>query len=982
MAYSSDEKQAATLRIVQGKPGFRRSSLATRSVDSTYEDVAELAHTSFFYEPDTVFYLIYLASNYYTRKVGTAISTAEALLDAIDDLLVRNMPVDDVSSLSSARRALQDMSSALSRNGVVSSQAYSRYKSAISRSKEALGRPVKLSRVPRGGSTMVTDVVMPRRQAKGVIETNLSTLKSIHAEILEAVTLLLEGVSSYRSAGIAKSVASRQIDRAAADLSDLFATLDAQTPTQRTSAARDALLRVLSNSASVRALAEASTPGSSKLVAEVVSPEYRVSAYGEGAAPTITGTAPATWPIRDGVADRLHIDFGVAPPVDVDLIPGAGYDPGIERAEVVGGFPGDFRIAQDLATPYPLLTRSIPTGNNFAVNGKTLYLIVDGTRYEVNFASDRNATQVASDISTAVGVVTTSVVSAGGFDYVLITYNNSSPPTLNSDHFMQIGTGVDNADDLGSGGTPWRILGPSGIVTGTLTEGWDGNDELQVQANDATAPTTVNLTNGAWPAYTRTAAQVAADITTVGGSDFEGDVDPEDKIIIRSELYGEGSAVIVRSGVASSVSNRTLATLGLVKDASDIKADVSAGVVTNRLNQDAGFNALAQADTVREVPFQAVSAVVSGLQQLKVTLLDQTDDPTDGWVLSELKVVVTAGDNAGVYGLTGATWVSPDLTLDLDRQLRNQVATNRHIIEVVSEKLRITARDSSTSSYIDVDELGSNSADTVLGLPTALTRGTVSKVLVERNDPVLGWVPADISRVGIRVGDVIVDSSGVEQATISGLSSVSSGVLDVEPVDPTMSLTTGFTVESAARQAYDVFETALQSWQSSMESSVYDEELKRIDRVIAPLLVLNEPSRGQVNTAYTLVNNYKALLDSLNVVLRSYSIPEVGSVSAAMRTMTEHGHDRARELLLQARFEDYFGVTARTASFSRVLMDAGSRVAVEDLNEPTKLRSEEEGEFDRVVASWEDDEDPVYELEEEQEIPDSPMTDYWPGDIR
>jgi hypothetical protein len=346
VGYTNDEKNAATLRIIQGKPGFYRSSLATRSVDATYEEVSELVNTGFFYDPDSVYYLIYLSSNYYTRKVGAALSVVDDILEAIDDLTVRDKPIEDVSSLSDARRVLQEMNSALTRSGTVGASAYSRFETHMDRARDALGAAVKVARVPRGSSQSSVDVAKPRSQAKSEIVRNITSLKELHTEIIDAVEYLLGAYTEYVGADLTKIVAKKQVGRAVTDISSLETAMLALSPSQRVTEARGALLRVLASKGAVKALAEVPAPGEEKLGEGT----YRASAHGTGTAPYIVGTISAPWPLRAGTTDTLKIDFG-GTNVTVDLLPGTGYHPGVQRATLFGSRYEDFHIGENLATP-------------------------------------------------------------------------------------------------------------------------------------------------------------------------------------------------------------------------------------------------------------------------------------------------------------------------------------------------------------------------------------------------------------------------------------------------------------------------------------------------------------------------------------------------------------------------------------------------------------------------------------------------------
>lgn len=965
MAYSNDEKNDAVLRIVQGNPRFRRSSLATRRVDATSDEVSELIRTALFYEPDAVYYLAYLTSNYYTRTVVTAQAVVAELLDALDDLLVPDRPVEDISSLSEARRALQSIEAALAQDGAVGARGFTRYNAAITKSRDVIGSAVKSTSVPLAGGASATDIVRPRSQARSDANKGLASMKSLHASILAAVDLMLDAYSSYVGSGISTTVARTQVARARADLEKLEDELGALTASERTLRAREALLRIVANKGIVKAVADSPLPGEPK----VSGTAYRAAAHGTGVAPFVEGTISAPWPLT-AAKNLLAVDVGGAL-VIVDFV--TATPNGVStRASLRSGTFENFKIGPE-ENPYSLSTRRIATGGAYATADKTLYLIVDGVLYEVSFAGDRTAAVLAAEIEAAVPVVTASAHTVGGQDYVEIAYDNGLPPALFQNRYMRVTSGKDSATSLG----PWRVEGPLGSVLGEYTKGCDATDELYIQVNDAVAPTVLSLTHGAWPDYTRTAAQVASEI--IGGG-FTASATPDGRVEIVSTLYGEGSKLTLLSAGSETRSHRTLRVLGFNQNDESRGESVIGRVVDNVMNGDLSYRLLATAVARRHTLLTVRNAVVTGLSQLTIDMTG-SGDPTTGWTAAALKVSLSNGANHGVYGVTSFLWAAPNLVLNLNCQLVDQSATNKHSVVVYKELLRLTSKDAGTAAYIQIVDIhmdpGGSSAHALFGLPTTKMFGTVSQLLIERNDPVLGWVPADLSRSKIDVGDIVL-SAGVAVATVVGVGNVAAGILDITPVAPSLSITE-LSVMSGDAQLHTAFTTALEAWKNGL-SPFDDEALKVIDKVLAPILVLQNPSRDQVSGAYALVAAYGAKLTALKAVLDAFAISRIAVVDDTLRVMEEHGQDRARSLLLQGQYGEFFGVTARTASFSRALMDAASKVTVEDLNEPTMIRGEEEKIFQRVTAFWEEDTNPSLSVESEEPFPASPLINFWPDE--
>lgn len=987
MSYTSDEKDLAVQKLVQGRMAFTRDRLGPRDVGNSYAQLSELVNSSLFYEPDGIFYLIYLSSNYYTRSVSSQLTLIDELLDAIDDLLKPNKPVNDVSSLGSAKQALLGIDSALSRDGAVGDREFQRYTKSIDQARESLGRAVKLAHIPRGGSQQVTEIVRPQAQAKSIVAQRFASISTGHASLLEAVTQMLSAYEEFLQAPLSSKIAQRQVIRAANELDALQSELEPLSPRARVERARDGLLTILANKATVKALANRITPGAPKVEQQVgATAEYRLTAYGSGAAPTIQGTNTGPWDLEYNASDILNFDINGTTGINVDLnLNSPGYVEGATRVEVLGGSPGPFAVSADLSAPHPLRTQDVTTGGNYLVNGKQLFINVDGNPLKVPaspWGADKTAAQVRDDINAAIGgYVTASVVTGGGNDYVKIVWNNTTnPPDRYGSRYMQIATGIANADDLG----PWEVLYADPTSTpGTLTRGWDANNQLLVRAGDATSPTTITLTSGSWPDYTRTAAQVASDIT---GTGFAATTDG-DNVLIYSTAVGSGAYLQIQSGGLRLVGSRAgfgtashlgMQMLGFSEGQEDRNAGVDVRAVVNTLNNHSGFNAEAQASAVRDVLLKTNNAIYAASNELDISLPKYDTDPTDGWDFSTVKMEIHSGDNRGLYELASSSWnpTTHVLTLTLDtRTLRDTSTDNRHQITVFQEFLKIDSLDSSTTGSLKVNNVA-DTAHVLIGLPTTEVISTVLEVLVEYNDPLLGWRAADLTRKHIKVGDKILDGSGTEAATITSISNVSLGRLGVTSVAADLDLSAGFTVESAAFRAYNAFEEALTAWQEDTLPP-YEEDLAEIDKKLNYVLNIDSPSQGQVNNAYSAVDDLKTKMESLKTVMDDFSTPSVPALDKAMSSLLEHGNDRARELLLKSKISDYFGTTSSEASYSRALMKAASVVTVEDLNQTTNM-GEDRDEFDRYAGGWVDEYDPAYLFEDEDELPEPAITSFWP----
>ena len=996
MSYTNDERRAAVQELVQGTLSFPASRLGTRDLGASYLEVSELVNSLLLFDPDTVFYLIYLTAKRLRTSLAAEITICDSFLAAVDDLAQPNRPVPDVSSLASARQSLLAMDHAASRRGKVGGPEYQRYRAAMGRMRSQLRRVVRMDYVPRGATTSTRDIVRASSDAKGATAGYFRQLVAQHDVVLERAAWLRTAFSEFQAGKLHSAVSQRQLARAADQLYDMYDLLEPLTPQERTAEARDVLLRLLSNESVVGMLAEGARPGDARMAQEpAAAPTYRVVAYGTGDAPSATGAVCAPFPLYDALAGSPTNVLGFSSlngaPVSVDLFPGAASSiPGIQAAELVGGSEGDFSVSDDLAVPYPLVSAVGPFDT--AANGATFHIIVEGVAYEKTLPANPVTTDLmaAALLNAAAGWVPTQppVTFTANLGTVVVTHTGA-PPLRYRDRKMQVTLGFDYIQDM----WPWTVDPGTGPVVASSSAGWDANDKLWIKPNDMPTYVEVDLPLGVWPTYYVTAAAVAAAITgaaVVAGENFEGDVDPPggNRVVVRSTDDGEGSIITIQSDgtrqppdARAGIGTPSLlgaVTLGFAVGQESRESDVDIRSVMNVLNTNSTFSAQAAARSVREEYLDERNAVWTAASEISV---DLAADPTASWpAFGELKVEIRNGSNRGVYGLTGApSYVGSTLSLSLDRRLRDPSATLAHMVVVYREQLQIVSLDDSLTSAIQV----ANPADTahvVLGFDTVMRRGTVDQVQVQENDALYGWTGLDVSSKFVRVGDQLLDGVGSYQSSVSGVADLSDGVLSVNPgVATTFSLTTGgFILRALPHVRYLEIAAALETWLTTTLLP-YEEGLRRIDKVLAPLLLSN-PTKDRVDAVYALVEGLKTRLTSLSTALGTITLSRMASAEAALQTMLEQGYDRARTLVLDGRYTAFFDLTANSASYSREFQRAVNELAVEDFNESSRARGRFDADFVRQSQSWKDDTHPDYDFSDmEDEFPDSPVIDYYGG---
>lgn len=1006
MSYSSDELKAAVSELVQGTVSFKRDVLGPRDASSSFDELRELVNSTLLYEPDSIFYLIYTASQALQKIVTDEVDLLDDLLDSVDDLLKPDKPINDVRSVAEAGVALSALENAIGRSGRIGRSEYSRYLKAIERSKQTFGSATKLTFTPRGSAQSVTDIVRPAAQARKDTTANFTKLKRQHAQLLERVENLLTAYNNFKLDELATLVAKTQVSRAQQQLSDLYERLAAMGPAERTELAREALLKVLVNKSVITSMTNAPEPGGTKLYqGKGSAATYRLSASGVGTAPSIEGNASAPYPLELGVTDTLRIQLNDATP-DRDILllqslTSDSFSSGIQPAELVGSKSGPFQLYGDLPAPPVIRTRTASTFGLTAGN-ETLHMVVDGVSYEVVLPvapSDSTANVAAAINGSSLGSVITADGSSG--TYVDLIYSPSSPPERYRERSMQVVIGANNATLLG----PYTVGGVASPLSGgyvAYSRGWDSNLELKVKANDGLTEETITLTAGAWTgdpdtSYFQTASAVMGMINS-GTSKFSASLESE-RIKLTSAVKGEGSILtIVTAGLYASgqpvsdpkpgtgtPSFNGAATLGFYGGQESRKADVDGKTIVNVINEDSVFSAHARAEMVKTEYHRTRRATKHPSYDNRIRF-DGASDLDDDWPpSSELKVQILNGDNAGTYGVISRAYGSGVHVITLARDLRDSDTSLLHEIVVYTEVMRITSLDNSTSGFLQVKDTVGQSADQELGFGLTAERSSVGKVYVEYNDPRLGWVPADLRQRLLKIGDQITQISNNSYVTsVSSIVDAAQGILGVSPeVSPLLSLgtTQGFMIRSVSYLNYLTFKSNLDGWWGSL--SPYDTpDLEYLDRLLSPILLV-DATAPRVNAVYTAVNSLKDKLTgsgSLLELLQSFSTTRIFQVEQALQSLLEQGHNRARALLIKADVAGYLATTKEDSSYGKAMMKATSAVVVKDVNEPTNLGRHLSEDRERVVAEWYDDKNPLYDFSDtEDDLGDPVALDFWEG---
>jgi hypothetical protein len=966
MGYTTAEKRAALSALTQQDLTFSRNAFQGRNTSSTYSQLRELVLTGLYYEPDAVFALIDVAADYWASQVSAQRTRVANLRQDVSYLLTKDRTFQRLDVLRRAKTTVGRARVTAAAQAKVGTRPLERYRRLVDIALQDMAKQTVQSGAAID-SGQGRQVVKARTTVQRSLASDFRALQGSHATLRDGLDYLAGAFEAYVSSEALAKLSLTQLERLDDMVGDVVEALETLDNAGSREVMRQYFLDLLGGQAIARRLEERRSPTEPRIE---VTAGYRLTASTPATPPSITGSVSSPWPLEQAASDVLEVDFS-GTTVSVDLVSATDNEVGIEAAELVGSTFEPFRVVSANTNPVALFTKKITSGGTYSVNGTNLYLMVDGATHTVAFGSNQTAAQVASTINGALSDVFAIATTGGGQDWVRISYINPSPPDQYDQRSMSVVSGLNDATDL----APWRLDGPSGEVAGTRSFGADQRNTLKLYANDDATTTTITLTPGVWPDYERTADEVRDDINTAGGTAFEA-VSTGDRITIKSKLKGEGSLIRIAtdglSGDSKSVSQRTLEELGFVEYLESRQSDIPMSQVLAVLNANTAFTAEAVASSLRTTLYEARAAEVTGSNTLRFDV--GTFNPSTGWDVSTIKAAIATGGNQGTYTVDSVSYSTPYLTLTLDRDLRDQTAASRFNVSVISERLKLTSLDTTEGTYLQVQSPAA-SADGKLGFALTRVTGTTTTVLIEIDDPVKGWTALDLRPYSIRSGDTVYNVSGTLVATVTGVSQVDQGLLSVTAVDSDFSLTTGFTIKSGSQEAYRAFALALAAFRRGF-TTFEDDTLSVIGNLLLPQLRNKQPARDQVIAVGTKLDEYDTELAALETVLTDYSVTQPSVVRQAFRVMQEHGHDRARQLLLQGDLGTFLGLSREGASKSQHLMTQLNTVATADVNEPTRYDDEEEGNFERAMVGYEEDDNPAFEVEDEEQWPDSPLSSY------
>lgn len=355
--YSDSEIEGAVSSFVRSDIKVQRDALGPVDVGAKFSETVELISSTLLFDPNAIFYLIFLATNKLNMLVETAIGYVEDVIQAIADMDRRTKDVTQTSLLADAATALLTVDQILTSNDVVSRSALTRYVTAVDRFAAVSLTP----NIKKAGA-----IVRSPQLARKDMRVTLPALSSAWTQILSTLGQIEDELEEFNGLNLPVLAAQSSVRQVRRDLQSLRGTFEDSSTTRddKISSCRDAYLRltagkaVLNNYTTMTDPADPRMASSSVIVGRAAVP---VGDEGEFTAPSVTCAKSAPWSITTGINDELKLAEDGNPETTYTIVPPTqpsvrGYISDLDAVgffTIVAGVNDQLEI-DGLAPPIPL----------------------------------------------------------------------------------------------------------------------------------------------------------------------------------------------------------------------------------------------------------------------------------------------------------------------------------------------------------------------------------------------------------------------------------------------------------------------------------------------------------------------------------------------------------------------------------------------------------------------------------------------------
>lgn len=441
--YKDSEIEAAVSRFVQSTIRIENDALGPVDIGSKFNEVLHLISSALVYDPNAIFYVIYLATNRLNVTVELALEYIEDVSEAIDEMGYHTEDVTRTTLLGDAAAALLAVDQILTDNSAISSRAFTRYQQAVDDF-------IKVSLEPNIKQS--GQVVRPPQLARQATVTTISNLSTAYADILRGLAQVRLMLDEFNDLNLGVLSIQNSVQKVRDDLRTLQSQFESTSTTRddKIALCREAYLSIASGKSVLNNFTTVSDPSAPRLLSSTTVVGYPAAATGDDGeliSASITCTKSAPWEIAVS-ADELRVTadagsetlYAFTPPsqpsvtcvysesydipspgiVEIDGLP-VSLTSGVRTAnEVAGeidvGLPAQYVVVDDGG--YVKITKTTPGATEIRMTAEAdtddvlaTYLVLGFYEGQTDSSTGLSAAEAAAVIN-AVGNIEASVVLA------------------------------------------------------------------------------------------------------------------------------------------------------------------------------------------------------------------------------------------------------------------------------------------------------------------------------------------------------------------------------------------------------------------------------------------------------------------------------------------------------------------------------------------------------------------------------------------
>jgi hypothetical protein len=893
--FSDDEINSAVSKFVRSDVKVIKDPLGPTDLGSKFDETIQFLSSTLTFDPNAVFYLVFLATNKLNQSVLQALAYAEDIQTALAELTKRTSPVKRTSLLGDAAAALLTVDSIATQNSAISNPAFERYLKSVDAFRDASLTP----NIKDAGQ-----IVRPPQQARTAARESLISLDALYARILPGVVQIQSMLDEFLVLNLPVRVIQSSVRTVRSDLLSMQSDFEDTTTTadDKISQTRDAYLRLTSGKSVLSNLTTITDPRSPRMESTATLKGVPAEPEGDGVltSATVLNTKSGPWDIEIGVNDTLSIAEDGNAPTPYTIVPSA--QPVVQSyADDPYDIHGDAEALLVGTNVGPFL---IPAGPD-----NVFVVMVDGILYSgaITVGAAVPIATVLTDIQAIPGLTTVLNITNDGSGRVKLEHVTTGPHS--------IAIGVDDPNNTG-------VIDALGFTSGQENSGTEANNQIEI---DGLAPL-VSLTNGS----ARTAAQIVSDINTWITANFPGDylaavvpIGPATYIYITKTKAGAQTLTMTAPSASPNreIVLRAYQTLGFSEGQSDSVKSTTAAEVAKIIN-DIDLITAAPVKTNFEEGSDGTcfSATVFRVPAGTINLLPPISHVGD-------QLFIRHGDNAGHYRIVSiVTGAFDTITVEAFRPFLFTGTVDESWI-IQREVLQVTSKSSLLTTELVV---GAANANATLGFTPGTTRGTTTGFRATDAGVDVSFTQADVI-----AGDILKRISGpntppTKEHTVVSVSADKQ--IEIDPPLPTdSSLLLDFQILSVDAIEYDQLVADLADWDELRESSPYAKDLQELTRVLNPVLNSTGPSGVAVGDASTALTELIDLLEDLTDKLVEFVVRTIPRMDAGLRMLQERGFDRAFNTLMDGEIAAFFGFDKDDASTGSFLLKSMRQIAQKDV---------------------------------------------------